>query len=260
MEHKREGRRRWRRRQARRAAEASWSQEDGTLVVRGFGRIYSAPDLAIVGLRVETVNASLEDALGGAEEIISALVERLDALGVAREDIQTSSLNFETSHPEDRLGNVRTDITVFEVTHLLTLLLRDVSVVGQVLAGSTAAGVTSIDRLSWHAADIGALKARARELAMADARAHAEQLAAEIGVKLGAIVALEEEPFFPWGRPWMRPQRGRRHFDEDMDDELGGPPEPQVASGAPPVITVQGGQQRATVRVIVEWALAEDGE
>ena len=259
MEHKRGGRRRWRRRLERRAAEASWSQEDGTLVVRGFGRLYSAPDLAIVGLRVETVNASLEDALGGADEIVSALIGRLEALGIAREDIQTSDLNFETSHPEDRLGNVRRDITVYEVTHRLTVMLRDVSVVGQVLAGSTAAGVTSIDRLSWHAADIGALKARARELAMADARAHAEQLAAQIGVKLGAIVALEEEPFTPWGRPWRRSRRGRPDFDEDVDDgEFGGPPAPQVGAGAPPVISVEGGQQRTTVRVIVEWALQED--
>lgn len=258
MEHRREGRRRWRRRQERRAAEASWSQEDGTLVVRGFGRLYNAPDLAIVGLRVETVNASLEDALGGADEIVSAVIGRLDALGIAREDVQTSSLDFETSHPEDRLGNVRADITVYEVTHRLTVMVRDVAVVGQVLAGSTAAGVTSIDRLSWHSADIGALKARARDLAMADARAHAEQLAAQVGVRLGAIVALEEEPFFPWGRPWRRPQRGRRDFEEDVDDEELRGPRAMAGPPAPPVISVEGGQQRVTVRVIVEWALEDE--
>lgn len=263
MEHKRAGRRRWWRRQERRAGEATWLQEDGTLVVRGFGRLYSAPDLAIVGLRVEAVNAGLEEALGGAEEIVSAVVERLGALGIAREDVQTSSLDIETSHPEDRLGNVRADITVFEVTHLLTVMVRDVSVVGQALAGSTAAGVTSIDRLSWHAADIGALKAQARDLAMADARAHAGQLAAQIGMKLGAIVALEEEPFFPRGRPWRRPPRRQEWHGlpaEDMDDEeMIGSSGPGISAAAPPSITVESGQQRTTVRVIVEWALEEDG-
>lgn len=254
MDRKRKWRRRWRR-QERRAGEATWSLEDGTLVVRGFGRLYRAPDMAIVGLRAEAVNEELEAALRGADEVISAVVERLEALGIAREDMQTSDLRFDTSHPEDRLGNVRTDITDYEVTHFLTVMVRDVGLVGRVLGESMAAGAASIDRLSWHAADIAALKAEARDLAMADARAHAEQLAAQVGRRLGEIIALEEEPFTPWGRS----RRGRRDYDDDFDDERDGPPIPQVGAGAPPVIAVAGGQQRVTVRVIVEWATEEAG-
>lgn len=259
MERKRQWKRRWRRRLERRAGEASWSLEDGTLVVRGFGRIYSAPDLAIVGLRAEAVNEELAVALRGADDVISAVIERLEALGIAREDLQTSDLRFETSHPEDRLGNVRTDITDYEVTHFLTVMVRDVGLVGRVLGESMAAGAASIDRLTWHAADIAALKAQARDLAMADARAHAEQLAAQVGRRLGQIVALEEEPFTPWGRPWRRSRLGRRDLDDDFDDERDGPPIPQAGVGAPPVIAVEGGRQRVTVRVIVEWATEEAG-
>ena len=173
MDRKRSWRRKWR----RRAGEASWSQEDGTLVVRGFGRLYRAPDMAIVGLRAEAVNEDLAAALRGTDEVISAIIGRLEALGIAREDMQSSDLRFDTSHPEDRLGNVRTDITDYEVTHFMTVVVRDVGLVGRVLGESMAAGAASIDRLTWHAADIAALKAQARDLAMADARAHAEQLA-----------------------------------------------------------------------------------
>jgi uncharacterized protein YggE len=105
-----------------------------------------------------------------------------------------------------------------------------------VLAAVTDAGANSINGIQFSVEDTDALEARARRLAMADARARAESLASLAGVELGEVlsISLSATPGFP------RPLAAARAMEMD------------AAAPAPGIVP---GQQSVSVSVHVTYAI-----
>jgi uncharacterized protein YggE len=70
--------------------------------------------------------------------------------------------------------------------------VRDLSKVGDALGKAVAAGANSINGVSFTVSDQTALEAEARDKAMADAKARAEQLAKAAGVTLDKPMQISE--------------------------------------------------------------------
>lgn len=164
----------------------------GSLIVTGRGSASGAPDLAQVRLGVQTSDEDVVAAFNRSNELTARIVEALLALGVERNDIQTSGLSLYQDRPYDPYSDVEDGTIVYWAQNSLSVVLRDVSLVGRAVGASVAAGANSIDRLSYSISDPSALAAKARELAVADARARAEHLAALTGTELGRVVSISE--------------------------------------------------------------------
>jgi hypothetical protein len=127
-------------------------------------------------------DAAFEDNVRASNLILKAL---LDA-GVSREAIETATVKLERVSEYDVPGPER-KTAQFRATQTWTVRVG-AGAAQRIVDAVVAAGANEIDEVEWAFADLPALQARANALALAKARQLAEQMARELGVKLGELL------------------------------------------------------------------------
>lgn len=163
-----------------------------TLTVNGVGTVRARPDQAVVTLGVETSGETLASALAENNRRAAAVLDALKAHGVAENDIQTASFQIQIEEPRDPQTGRRTGPPVYHVTHVYTILFRDLDRVGQGVDAAVAAGANRVDAIAFRIGDPNRLAMEARRLAAEDAKARAQALASALGAQLGRIVSITE--------------------------------------------------------------------
>jgi uncharacterized protein YggE len=164
-----------------------------TISVTGVGEASGAPDMASISLGMSITKTSISVAMEQSNVAMENITEALVALGVAREDIQTS--NF-TIWPEDRYDPNTGELLEqrnYRVENTITVRVRDLTTLAQVIEAALENGANNMHGLSFSVDDSSELAAQARTLAVADARAKAEQLAEELDVTLGDVRIVSEQ-------------------------------------------------------------------
>jgi uncharacterized protein len=180
--------------------------------VYGVGEAAGTPDVARTQLGVETRSATAEQAVADASQRMAAVVAALKGLGIEDKDLRTSqySLSFEPERPQPPAAaapaaGAKAQPTAAEAkaeprgryraVNSLTVTIRDLKKVGQVLQVAADADANSAYGINFDLEDDAALIAEARKLALADAQNSAQELAKLTGVELGEVVSItEEEP------------------------------------------------------------------
>lgn len=162
-----------------------------TISVSGTGVVKLDPDTASVNLGVVVTNELLEVAQTEVAENLTAVTESLTDAGIAAEDIMTSSYNVYPVAEYDRDGNY-VGIERYEVSAGLTVTVRDIDSVGTVLDGAVAAGANNVWGISFYVDDTAAAASQARQAAVEDARAKADELATAGGMVVVNIVSIDE--------------------------------------------------------------------
>jgi uncharacterized protein YggE len=161
--------------------------------VTGTGEAVGAPDIARISLGVNITSTSIAMAMDESNSVMEAITEALVELGVEAEDIQTSNFSI---WPEDRferaLGETLAERS-YRVENTVTVKVRDLSILAQVIEAALENGANNLYGLDFSVDDSSELAADARALAVADARAKAEQLAEELGVTLGEARIVSEQ-------------------------------------------------------------------
>jgi hypothetical protein len=161
-----------------------------SITVVGSGEAFGQPDEAKVQIGVETFNADVSQATAENEATLQAVMAALSEQGIAAEDIQTSNYNL---WAEQRYGdNGPEGIAGYRVTNQVSVTIRDIDKVSDVLTAVTGAGANSIYGVSFSVADPVALEAEAREKAIANARERAESLAQLSNLTLGDVQVISE--------------------------------------------------------------------
>jgi uncharacterized protein YggE len=158
--------------------------------VNGSGIVYGKPDIAIAAIGVQTRHQDPGQAVTESNTKMDAIIAALKALGVAENDIQTTNFSVYVQQEFDERGQPGAFTYVADNT--VTITVRDLAKVGDVLGDAVAAGANSIHGVSYSVSDFSALEAEAREKAMADAKARAEQLAQVAGVTLDQPMTINE--------------------------------------------------------------------
>jgi uncharacterized protein YggE len=166
------------------------TEQPHTIVVNGSGMAYGKPDTAIVQLGVETRDADPAKAVSVNTDKMSAIISEMKKLGIADKDIQTSNFSVYAQQNYDSSGKP-TEYT-YVADNMVGITVRDLSKVGDALGKAVAAGANSINGVSFTVSDQTALEAEARDKAMADAKARAEQLAKAAGVTLDKPMQISE--------------------------------------------------------------------
>lgn len=167
--------------------------------VGGIGKVTVVPDTALVHLGVELRAPSLVDVTAQASRQMSAVLERVKALGVSDRDITTVTYVVEPVTSARRPEEESARITGYRVVNVVQLRVRDLAAVGRVVEAAMAAGGTTIRGVRFTVADPARPEADARALAVRDAQARANQLAEAAGLRLGELISLTE------GVPPLRP-------------------------------------------------------
>ncbi|MCC6803683.1 MAG: SIMPL domain-containing protein [Anaerolineae bacterium] len=188
---------------------ASAPYPENTISVTGYGSVHASPDIASVDVGVEVTQPSVSDAFTEANSTLQKIIDALADLGIAPEDIQTSNLNvYSTINYSPETGSDQHGYTVSNVVHLV---VRDVDQVEAVIDAAINAGATSIYGLTFDIEDRSALETQAREMAIQDAQARAQEYASLVGAQLGDVVIVSElqsGSFLPYAASGVRAQGG----------------------------------------------------
>jgi len=173
------------------------SQQEG-IWVTGQGKVTAVPDIVALRLGVEAQEASVAEAQTQAAEAMDKVTEALTDNGVAEKDIQTQYYSISKVTKWDREKEEETVIG-YRVTHTVTVKIRDIDKAGAIIDAVAEAGgdLTRINSIGFAIDDPSAYYEEAREKAMADAKAKAEQLAELADVTLGKPTYISESTYFP---------------------------------------------------------------
>ncbi len=174
------------------------SQQTG-IWVNGTGEITVTPDLATLTLGVEAQAASVAEAQSQAQAAMNEVMAALKAQGVAEKDIQTAYFNISKMTSWDDEKRTET-ITGYRVTNTVTVKIREISKAGDIIDAVAEAGgdLTTVNGINFSLENDTAAMQQAREKAMADAKAKAQQIASLAEVKLGKATYVTENSYSPY--------------------------------------------------------------
>jgi hypothetical protein len=172
------------------AAAATDLPPEHTIAVTGSGKVTVVPDLATISLGVLIERNSAKAARQAAAVEMTKVVDALRKLGIDDKDIATStvSLNAVFDYPANAAPRIRG----YQLNNIVTITVRDLDKLGDVLDDSVVAGATSVNGISFDVADRPAAEAKAREAAVKDAKAKADTLASGVGVKITGVSSMSE--------------------------------------------------------------------
>ncbi|MFA5023862.1 MAG: SIMPL domain-containing protein [Patescibacteria group bacterium] len=171
--------------------EANKVNNQDRFSVVGTGTVYAKADIANlqVGLRTGTKTTpalATSESTKKMNDIITALKD----LGVEEKDIKTTSYSL---NPVYNYTNQRgQELIGYEVVQNLTLKIRDLAKIGDIIAKTTEKGANQIGGINFTIDDEFALKNQARELAIQKAKEKAQLIAKQSGMRLGEVKSVYE--------------------------------------------------------------------
>jgi uncharacterized protein YggE len=177
-------------------------QVDGaarSVTVTGTGYAFGAPDVAQVGLGVEAVNQDILAAMDQVNAQMNNVTQALVNGGVAAEDIRTEHYSIYQDYSGPTLeGPIEAAPATYRVSTGISITVRNTDSLGELLAAAVEAGANMVNYMQFDIANRSELESEARTAALADARARADQLAAELGLTVGEPLRVVEGVVDPY--------------------------------------------------------------
>ena len=173
------------------------ASEKPAVTVTGHGQISLAPDTAFVTLGMETTGRTVADAQRQNRLVMNKVVERLRALQIENERIQTASFTVSPQYkPPPKRSETPAgppEIIGYVISNTMTVEVRHLDKVGAVIEESLAAGANQFQGLHWALRDEQQAKLDALKQAAAKAREKAAALSEALKVRLIRLLNATEE-------------------------------------------------------------------
>lgn len=174
-----------------------------TISVTGEGKISVAPDIAELMFGVQTgPQPTAKQAMAKLERNMKAVLEAVKDMDIEEKDIRTQQLWL---NPIYDWSNGQQTLRGYEANQQLTVKVRDLDKVGDILSRVTQVGANQVGGVNFTVDDPEDARADARQEAIAEAKLKAGRLAADLGMRLGKIRGFGEgggwvPPVMPLGR------------------------------------------------------------
>jgi uncharacterized protein YggE len=164
---------------------------------------------------------------------MQSVVDALKQAGVADNDVQTTDLSMNPEYTHQR--GERPQLTGYRVSQTVSVTVEDLSTASDIVSAAVSAGGTDVrlNGLRLQVADPDASLKPARTDAFEQARAKAEEYAADTGGELGEVVKVSETA------------------DQAYDERAAY----SSADGASALTPIQAGQEDLTASVVVVFEL-----
>lgn len=176
-------------------------QPEPRILVTGQGSAHIAPDMAVLNLTVMREAATARKALDANSAAMAEVIAAMTAAGIAEKDLQTANFSIQPRYnqpPRKANGERPTPrIVAYTVRNSLTVRVRDINKVGEILDKSVTLGANEGGNIQFTNDDPLVALTEARRNAVADALAKANTLADAAGVEVGDIVEISEQSYRP---------------------------------------------------------------
>lgn len=187
----------------------------------GHGEVQAVPDIANVYFTISKDAGTVKDAQASVAVIEKKALDFLKAQNVAEKDIKTANASFYPKYeyrqaicPPIPMGAGTAGVTVspsspyycppnkqvitgYTASESITVKVRNTDNAGTIMQGLGTTGVSDLSGPNFAIDKEDTLKAQARKLAIDDAKAKAEILAKDLGVRLGKISSFSESGNYP---------------------------------------------------------------
>jgi hypothetical protein len=172
------------------------------ITVTGEGEAAAAPDTAILSLVVLQEKPTAREALTANNEAMAKVLDAMKKAGIADRDLQTSGFSIDPRYvyPENKDNTQPPQapkIVGYAVSNSLTVRVRDLKKVGDILDQSVTLGVNQGGNLVFTNDKPDAILEEARKKAVASAMAKAKTLTDAAGVGLGKVIEISEQSYNP---------------------------------------------------------------
>lgn len=171
-----------------------------TISVDGTGEVLMVPDVGEFSFSVQAEGETASVAQDLSATKINDIIAYLKDQGIEEKDIKTANYNLYPKYryeervcafnsycpPGERIEDG------FEVNQTVTVKVRKTDTAGDIIAGVGEKGATNISNLNFTIDDMDALRAEAREKAIADAKEKAKVLAKQLDVRIVRLVSYYE--------------------------------------------------------------------
>jgi uncharacterized protein len=187
-------------------AQEGSSESQRRIVVSGVGDAVRAPDMAVLSLTVMREAPTARGALDANSAAMEKVIANMKTLGIAARDLQTSafSINPRYSYPQRNSTGEARKLIGYTVRNSLTVRVRDIARVGEILDASVTMGVNEGGNISFTNDDPSAALTEARVAAVKAATEKARTLAKSADVKLGPVMEISEQSHRSGPVPMMR--------------------------------------------------------
>lgn len=204
------------------------NQNLNQLSVSGEGKVYAKPDVALVSLGVTTTGQTTEEVIAKNTEKMNAAIKAVKDMGVEEKDIQTTNYNLSPLYNwTEAAGRVFQGYTLDQN---ISVKIRDFSKVGDILKSATSAGANMTGNLVFTIDDPEQYKSEARAKAIEQAKEKAQKLADSSGIRLGKLINIYENYYYPM-------------YESAKGYGMGG----GASDASVPAPTIESGQQEITI-------------
>jgi uncharacterized protein len=202
-----------------------------SITVNGEAEIKVSPDEVLLSVGVETDNLDIARARAENDTRVKAIVDAAVGQGVRAEQIRTEFLDIQPRYKDEY--DRRTFLGYF-ARRSLSITLKDVSRFEGLLSSVLTAGANYVHGVDFRTSQLRTHRDAARANAIRAAREKASDMAAALGVSLGAPVSLQEG-YSGWWSPytsWWGARMNGVMLQNVMQDRRGaGAPEGPLVPG-----------------------------
>lgn len=175
----------------------SFAQEQ-TITVTGKGDVRVTPDIVYLYVGIETIAATPGEAIKQNSILIENLKKKIVSFNIKLENVKT--INYYL-HRKIKYIKGEEIFKGFCITNVLEVPVDEVSKAGEILDGLMASGVNIVQGVEFTIKDRKAVEKEILRQAVNGARLKAEDIAKEIGYKVGEIDSIKENYSSPayWG-------------------------------------------------------------
>ena len=197
------------------------NKQENVINFSGHGEVTAVPDIASIYFNISKDAKTVKEAQALVAVIEKSSLDLLKANNVLEKDIKTSNASFNPKYeykqavcPPIPLGMGTAGITVsptspyycppnkqvivgYTASESITVKVRNTDDVGKIMQGLGTVGVSDLSGPNFSIDNEDGLKADARKKAIDDAKAKAEVLARDLGIRLGKITSFSENGNYP---------------------------------------------------------------
>jgi uncharacterized protein YggE len=165
-------------------------QTPPSITVTGEGKVSSSPDIAELSFGVQTGRkVTSKDAIASLKKSMDAVIAAVKAQGIDAKDIKTEQFYLS---PEYDWSSGQQSLRGYGASEMLSVKVRDLDKVGDVLGAATSAGANSANGVNFTIDEPEEVQAQAREEAIKQAKERARVIANQLGMKLGKVTSFSE--------------------------------------------------------------------
>jgi len=208
------------------------------ITVTGTSDVKIIPDIIYFHVGVENWNKNLTEAKRLNDKRIRDLISITKKYNIADKNIQTSSLNLSPTYKNYKEDKIKG----YQVLNNVSIELTNIAVFDSLMEEFIDAGLNNIYGIEFKSSESIKHRSEARKLAVRAARNKAEEMAGELGMKVGKAIEISEIPINSSGYGYLK------FASNSVMDETDG-------ENLKKESTAQGGEIRVQARVQITFEL-----